>query len=78
MKLRQWRFLRGLTQGQLAERAGLTQQYVSDVEKGRIKHPPYEVLVRLAEVLDIPVAELLPEDLFAVAASPAVTEAVAS
>ena len=56
--LRRFRRERDLSQAHLASRAGVTQQYVSDLERGlrpsRIVH-----LERLARALDVDVVELL-------------------
>src|SRR5215469_12955137 len=47
----------GLSQEELAERAGLSQRGISDLERGR-RHTPYPATVRrLSEALDLPEAE---------------------
>lgn len=57
-RLRQLRTSKGLTQEQLAEAAGITATYTSDLERGE-KVPSLSIVLRLARAFDIPVAELL-------------------
>lgn len=52
------RLRRGLTQEQLAERAGLSVPYISHIERA-VKQPSLEALVRLAAALDITLDQLL-------------------
>lgn len=56
---------RGITQEDLAHRAGLTRTHYQQIERGRWKqdapaNPSVKVLVRLAQVLEIEPAALLP------------------
>lgn len=60
-RLRMLRLLQGLTLKQLAERAGLSLSYVSDLEHGRSR-PSLATLERLAAALGVSRAELLGED----------------
>ena len=53
---------RGLSQEELAARLSVVRQTVSKWEKG-LSVPDSEMLVRLAEVFDVPVGTLLGEDL---------------
>ncbi len=50
---------RGLTQAQLAKKAGVTEAYVSMLESGKRKAPSLPALQRLAKALGVPVTELL-------------------
>jgi len=50
---------KGLSQRQLATRAGVTNGYVSQLEAGDKKNPSLVVLQRLAKALGVPVTELL-------------------
>lgn len=59
--VKQLREARGLTQQQLAASAGLRQQYVSDLETGRIKNPSLRAANKLARVLKVDPAALLAE-----------------
>lgn len=55
---RQIRLARGLTQEQLSERSGLTQQYISGLEQGR-RNPTVVTLFELAQALGTTPAELI-------------------
>jgi len=48
---------RGLTQGQLADQSGITQTYLSQIEKNK-KEPTLSVLRDICEVINVPVAIL--------------------
>ena len=53
----------GLTQEQLAERSGFTQQYISDLERGR-RNPTVVSLFELAQALEVtPTALISPQHL---------------
>ena len=55
----------GLTQEQFAERSGFTQQYISDLERGR-RNPTVVSLLELAQALEAtPVALIAPDDVVA-------------
>lgn len=56
--VRQTREAQGLSMLAVAERAGLSQQMVSYVERG-IRKPSLETLVRIAHVLELDLVELL-------------------
>ena len=51
----------GLTQEQLAERSGFSQQYISKLEQGR-RNPTVVTLYELAEALGVSHVELVRED----------------
>ena len=51
----------GLTQEQLAERSGLSQQYISGLESGR-RNPTIVTLYELASALGVSHVELVRED----------------
>lgn len=57
-RLRALRTDRDETLAQTAERAGISPQYLSEVERGR-KEPSSEMIAALAGALDITVAELM-------------------
>jgi transcriptional regulator with XRE-family HTH domain len=57
-RLRALRTDRGETLAQTAERAGLSPQYLSEVERGR-KEPSSEMIAALAGALGLTVAELM-------------------
>ncbi|MGW2441814.1 helix-turn-helix domain-containing protein [Streptomyces goshikiensis] len=54
--LRTWRGRRGISQLELAGRAGSSSRHISFVETGRAR-PSEELLLRLADQLDVPVRE---------------------
>lgn len=56
-RLQYIRKLHNLTQMELAEKAGTTQQAIQQAEKGKARQPRY--LHRLAQVLDIPIDWLI-------------------
>ncbi|MGH3278855.1 MAG: helix-turn-helix domain-containing protein [Trebonia sp.] len=57
-RLRELRTDRGETLAQTAERAGISPQYLSEVERGR-KEPSSEMIAALAGALDLTVAGLM-------------------
>lgn len=57
--LRQERERRNWNQGELAQRAGLTQGAISHIEQGRRKKPTYEVLHALAGAFNLSVDEMM-------------------
>ncbi|MAK98993.1 MAG: transcriptional regulator [Citromicrobium sp.] len=52
------RLKRGLTQEQLAERSGLTQQYLSDLERGK-RNPTIVTIWEIAQALEVSHEELV-------------------
>ena len=50
---------KGLTQEQLGEKIERANNYISRVETGFIKTVPYEILEKLARVLDVTIDDLL-------------------
>lgn len=52
---------RGLTQEQLAERSGLSQQYLSGLERGR-RNPTIVTIFELATALEVSHVELVRPD----------------
>ena len=61
VRLRAHRTARGLTLAQVAEQAGLSLPYVSNLERGR-GNPTLDALRALAAALKLPVTELLGEE----------------
>jgi transcriptional regulator with XRE-family HTH domain len=57
-RLRQLRLDAGWTQEKLAEVAGITTTYTSDLERGT-KVPSLTIVLRLSRAFKIPIAELL-------------------
>ena len=60
-RIRTLRIQRSLTQEALVLQSGVTRNVLIDVEHGK-RSLLYERLFDLAEALEVPVAELLPED----------------
>jgi len=56
--VRKWRQARGLTQGTLAERVGISRVFLAYVE-GHQKTPSLATLERLARVLKVTMADLV-------------------
>jgi transcriptional regulator with XRE-family HTH domain len=59
-KLHQVRKTKGMTQEQLADAAGLSRNYVNDVERGR-RNVTLATIASLARALDVRMAELMPD-----------------
>jgi transcriptional regulator with XRE-family HTH domain len=57
-RVRQLRLAAGWTQEQLAEAAGITTTYTSDLERGT-KVPSLTIVLRISRALRMPVADLL-------------------
>lgn len=60
--IRQARKEKKITQKYLSESLKIRQDVISDYENGKIKVIPFEKRVKLASILDIPLAALLYED----------------
>jgi len=58
MRLRRLRLQKGLTQAIVANKAGVTREYVNKLEAGR-HDPTVGVLTRLASVVGVPLSKLL-------------------
>ncbi len=56
--LRQHRKTLGLTAKRVARLVGISPSYVSHLERGRHERPSLAVLARLAQALDVPLAEV--------------------
>src|SRR5262245_27925334 len=56
LRIRAWRQARGLSQFELATRAGFSVRHISFIETGRA-HPSREAVLILAETLDLPLRE---------------------
>lgn len=56
--VRRIRLERGLTQEQFAERSGFSQQYISDLERGR-RNPTVVSLFELAQALEATPVDLI-------------------
>jgi len=62
MIVKRLRDARGMTQAQLAKRAGLTQGYVAKIESAAYApDPALSVVLKLARALDVRIGELVVE-----------------
>lgn len=66
-KIRQLRESFGLTQGQLASNASVSQGYLSQLENGDVKNPSAAVLLRVAQAMHVD-----PDEMFEAAGYPTV------
>lgn len=57
-KVREWRLVRLMNQRDLAERAELTQDAISEIEQGK-RQPRVKTLAKIARALDVEPRELL-------------------
>lgn len=60
-KIRYYRTIRALEQIALADRFGITSQYLSKIERGAAK-PSIDLLFLIAEVLNVDVTKLMKEE----------------
>ena len=56
--IRELRKRRGMTQTELARRAGVKQGVISYIESGKTKHPRIDTLIAIAAALGVSVEEL--------------------
>ena len=59
-RVRELRKARGLTQPALAERSGVAEKYLSDIERGQV-NISLTIMERLASGLGVPLREFFPE-----------------
>jgi transcriptional regulator with XRE-family HTH domain len=57
-RLRQLRHLRGETLDQTARRAGISPQYLSEIERG-VKEPSSEMIAAITGALEVPLVDLV-------------------
>lgn len=62
IKITKLRNKHGWTKTQLAEKSGVSQTYISELEAGK-KNATVAILTKIARAFEIPVAELLRDDL---------------
>ena len=58
-KIKLWREARGLSQRQFAEMAGVSRQWVSNVESGESVNVTVGKLKQISQLTDIPLSELV-------------------
>ncbi len=49
----------GLTQAQVAGKAGVTRKHITMLERGERKNPSLDIVKKLAKALSVPVPKLL-------------------
>lgn len=57
-KIREKRLEKGWTQFELAERSGVPQPSISQIENGNRRYPTYENIKKIAKALEINIEEL--------------------
>ncbi|HZR25493.1 MAG TPA: helix-turn-helix transcriptional regulator [Vicinamibacterales bacterium] len=62
MDLRSARQEKKLTQEELAEKSGLPQTTISDIERGAIKKPSWDAVARLCRALGMDPSDVFPID----------------
>lgn len=60
--IKKYRIIKGFTQEELSETAGISSDYLSEIERGK-KVPSLKRLILIAEALEIPCANLFQENL---------------
>jgi|WetSurMetagenome_2_1015567.scaffolds.fasta_scaffold868034_1 transcriptional regulator with XRE-family HTH domain len=58
--IKEIRTKKGLTQDKLANAAGVKQATISDIERGKIKHPGINTAAKLANALGVSIEDLFP------------------
>ena len=57
-KIKIARILADKSQIDLAKETGISKEYISALERGKVKNPTLEVMKKLSKALDVPVTEL--------------------
>ncbi len=60
--IKKYRIIKGFTQEELSETAGISSDYLSEIERGK-KVPSLKRLILIAEALEIPCANLFQENI---------------
>ncbi len=60
-KIQQIRKEKGMTQQQLADKAGIARSRIGQYESGARKEPKLDALTKIANALDVGLADLIPE-----------------
>jgi len=60
--IKRYRKFKGLTQGELAEKVGLTKDTISKIERGKQENLGMKYLTLIQEELDVTMSELFMED----------------
>ena len=62
-RLKEYRKGLGMSQAELARKSSVSAAYVSELESGMGKRPSGEILLRLANALEVTIADLLGQDI---------------
>ena len=62
-RLKEYRKSLGMSQADLARKSSVSAAYVSELESGLGKRPSGEILLRLANALEVTIADLLGQDI---------------
>ena len=62
-RLKEYRKSLGMSQAELARKSNVSAAYLSELESGLGKRPSGEILLRLANALEVTIAELLGQDI---------------
>lgn len=73
-RLKEYRKSLGMSQADLARKSSVSAAYVSELESGLGKRPSGEILLRLANALEVTIAELLGQDIRPGAGDPPVPD----
>jgi transcriptional regulator with XRE-family HTH domain len=73
-RLKEYRKSLGMSQAELARKSGVSAAYLSELESGLGKRPSGEILLRLANALEVTIAELLGQDIRPGEGDPAVPD----
>jgi transcriptional regulator with XRE-family HTH domain len=73
-RLKEYRKSLGISQADLARKSSVSAAYVSELESGLGKRPSGEILLRLANALEVTIAELLGQDIRPGAGDPPVPD----
>jgi len=57
--LKELRMKKGMTQQKLAEKSGIAQSVISDIENGATQDPRFDTVVKLAKALECTLSEFL-------------------
>lgn len=60
--IKKYRIIKGFTREELSETAGISSDYLSEIERGK-KVPSLKRLILIAEALEIPCANLFQENI---------------
>ncbi|EDK34024.1 helix-turn-helix domain-containing protein [Clostridium kluyveri] len=57
--LKKIREIKGITKYRLSKKSGISQSYICEIESGKYTNPSIDIVLKLAEALEISISELL-------------------